>query len=185
MRRYEIESFYGESISIDLVKYDNKGGTRSKINNLMCLIATEEEVARWDERSERDLRPDQMQFTYRRKLLLDLLESAGALNADMELNVAARVESKSLGTFVNEFLKHTVALQRVFDMAPRADLKKKPVLQLGVVLELLGGKLKRVERLQSGKEERVIYSPDQAVYERARTYAARRLAERRRDKPFM
>ncbi|MBL0423442.1 hypothetical protein JI739_24125 [Ramlibacter sp. AW1] len=185
MQRYAIEDFYGESISEELITYDMKGRRRDCIRNFMCLLATDAEVAAWDERGRHSLRPDKFQYQYRRTLLWELLTAANIQRVGNDLDLSARIDKTDLEGFVSAFEGNLVALQRVFNLTPRSDMKSKPVRQLAEVLKLIGGKLKKSERDQSGKGDRVIYSPDHASLEVARTYAVRRLTERRREKPSL
>lgn len=98
MRRYELESFYMQDATLDLLEQDDERSLRTAIGWFEILIASDEDLRRRDSYAEGNLTPDKPQLGLKKKLLKDLLESATVMQAG-ELDRNAIFDASILGGF--------------------------------------------------------------------------------------
>lgn len=180
MRRWELETFYSEDVSEALLHFDNKGHGRTSVRNMCRLMASDAELVELDSHDDWAFRTDRQQETYRRKLLAELLGAAGLLGQEGQIDPTVKIDTRRLGNFVITLEKNKTALERIFEVAPRADSARKPVMQLQRVLKLTGLKLKKTGRDQSGGEDRAVYEIDPESYQQVMDHATRRLKRLRK-----
>jgi hypothetical protein len=173
MRRYEIEAFYDQEVDAQLLEFDDRGRGREAVRNLYALLATDPEMQGLEGWDSAAMIPDRLQWGYRKQVLGRLLRAAGLLD-DRGLISTARVDSSKLGAFDIALQDEKAALQRLFDVSPRRDCENKPVRQLSDVLQLLGLRLVKVGRDQTGGTDRKVHALDPKALATVMRYVERR-----------
>lgn len=176
MRRYEIESFYLEDVSEDLIKMDDDGYFRKCVRNYERFYGSDDDLARMDriERKNKRNIPDRKQRLLWRKMLQDIYHSAGLLGADKRIRTDVVIEGDSLDRFVVHCCKHKVKIENIYDIPVRRDIGKKPAQQLGKFINLLGLSLVRQKTKKKGDTKVYCYSVPVLQVERLDAIKAKR-----------
>jgi hypothetical protein len=156
LRRYEIESFYIEDVSLELLQADNERRLRSAILMHENLMDTDDSLRAIDIRAESSLMPDKPQRLLRKKTLQALLTKAQVMRGDSFVRDAV-VDSSCLQEFAGYCSEHKVQIERLFDVPIRGNVRKDPVTQLKSILKPLGLTLQKQGRDQSGGASKIFY----------------------------
>jgi flagellar biosynthesis chaperone FliJ len=176
MRRYEIESFYLEDVSEDLIEMDNDGHFRNCVRNYERFYGSHEDLVHLDRaerKSKRDI-PDREQRLLWRQTLQDIFNSAGLLGADKRIRTDVVIEGDSLDQFAAYCHKQKVKIENQFELPIRKGIKKNPTQQLGEFLRLLGLKLEKLKTKRKGKVKVYCYSVPESVVETLEAIKANR-----------
>ena len=165
MRRYEIESFYSEEISEELVKKDNKGKRRWQLREYE-LFTSDDSVLKVKDIAEHQERPhmtDKKSLLARKKLYIELLQSAGLADESGTLITNKIIKNTSLDKFINAFKKNKVKIERIFEIGMRKDIDSKPAQQLGIILKQLGIKWTKKQTGGDGEREYLYFISSEKV----------------------
>ena len=160
LRRHEIESFYREQLTSELLSFDDQGGMRERIRLFEIVRGSEEEARRQDFAARDRLHQDQPALVQKRAFVLQALEASG-LMVDGQISRDATVDAGGLKKFADHVHKNKLFVEWAFDMNVRKDLVRNPVRQLQDVIKLIGWKLISYDRDQSGGTSKVLYQLDQ------------------------
>lgn len=176
MQRYEVESFYGENASTDLLVLDNKGNYRRELSLLeMYLSPTSQLVTKDFHDSELSaIVTDRKKRTLKQLMLRALLTQAGLADESTPLKLDAVITSDDLGRFAQFCEDNSARLQDLFGMSVRQDVRKKPMMQLGNVLSRIGLALEAVKAQKIDKRKVYSYSIGTKEWETASHYLERR-----------
>jgi len=147
MRRFEIESFYRQNISEELMTLDNGGKFRSVLRMAEIFFAKHEEVisgALRDSVSEEKsglFAADARNTAIKRKVLCDLLKAAGLADSWRLVNLDAVITQENLKPFVIAMLENKMKLESLFNLSLPSDLEWKSVSGVRRILALIGIKL--------------------------------------------
>jgi hypothetical protein len=176
IERYRIEQFYKESATTELVELDKKGRFRDQINLLVIYLSTKEELAKLDSREIEinGIVTDSRKRSLKQKILQAILNSAGVTDGINNFRTDV-IKPESLDMFITICRKHELHFQDMFGITLRRDIEKKPMQQLGCILELIGLSLevKHTENI-AGKKIRH-YGIESCSMQIAIQYANRRL----------
>lgn len=156
MRRFEIESFYLQDVTLDLLEADDERRLRMAIGVYQTLMTSDEDLRRMDHYAEHSLVPDKPQHGLKKRLLSGLLHEGhvmqdGAFKPDVE------VDASMLGEFAAHCFRNKVQIERLLDLNVRGDARRNPINQLKAVLKLTGQSLVIARRDQRGGTSRVFY----------------------------
>ncbi len=166
MRRFELESFYREPISENLVALDRQHGYRDAVrmaevfwvdrDQLLQMYRTELMLgAKGD-----SLFIDTSKLALKQQVLRELVYAAGLADANGVINVDALIKHEDLNGFVALILENQMHLQHLFNMPLRSDLKSKPVTSVKKVLKLIGLNLREVKTKKVGAKKYRFYGID-------------------------
>lgn len=177
MRRHEIEAFYREDISPDLVMLDDHGAYRGKIRlmHIYLLSAPTLKEQALKERDAEKLAPDRDNALVKKAVLHELLESAGIANAFGDINTDLQLTKSGLMDFAKACQRRARKIQELFDIHVRKDVEKKPMQQLSIVLDLIGLTTTPAERKKVAGEIIYLYRVDEASLKLAKEIVERRV----------
>ncbi|RQQ21303.1 hypothetical protein DF107_02640 [Burkholderia stagnalis] len=168
MRRYEIETFYREDISPDLMTLDDNGRYRDKVRLMETYLSPMTHIReRADAEKERGYFASDANMEAAKKfLLMELLNAAGLADdyGDIQLDVA--VTQKTLGKFVACCQKRSGKIEELFGINVRGDVEGKAKNQLDDVIDMIGLKFDKAERRKINGEHFYYYRLEQATWNR-------------------
>jgi len=140
MRRYEIEAFYRTDLSQELVELDDGKRYRDKVRAMeIYLTPMEQLVARsLGERKRELLHSDRAYAPKKRQLLHSLLSAAGIADSTHMIKADVEFSKESLGEFAKVAERESSALEELFGIHVRTDVRDKPIEQLSTILEVIG-----------------------------------------------
>lgn len=139
-QRYEIEKFYRENISAELVSLDSKGSYRRKLALLEVYLSPSQDLIEkdWREAELAIIVSDRKKRMLKQVMLKELLTRAGLADAATPIKEDVVVTSADLTKFAEFCSENSVRLQDLFGMSVRLDIRNKPMAQLGIVLNQIG-----------------------------------------------
>lgn len=150
--RYWIESFYGEDVTEDMLRQDNRGEYRNKVKRLEGIVGARSYTGKAGAEIS---------------LLSKLIESAGLLSANGKLEVDKLVTAESLTSFAVYCRQAKLSIQRVLEKVIRKDIKEKPTQQLNEFLALCGLKVVVARTVSKGDAKIYEYQLDRESYDMA------------------
>lgn len=152
MRRYEIESFFYQDATEELVASDNDGKLRQQIKQYELYTKPDSALLALDaieSKKESLHKTDKKTLLKKKKFLHQLFISAGLADKDNDFLANQTIEGDSLSDFADFCTKHKETIARWFEIDIRNDIHRKPAQQLGRFLKMLGitwTKLKPVKK---------------------------------------
>jgi len=159
IERYWIESFYGEAVTEEMLRHDNRGEYRNKVRRLEGVIGV---------RSCSGKAGDEV------ALLSKIIEASGLLNASGKLDAYKVVTAESLKPFTAYCGRAKLKIQRVLELEIRKDIKEKPTQQLNAFLALCGLKVVVARTVSKGDAKIYEYQLDRTSYDMAEKLIDRR-----------
>ena len=177
MRRYEIESFYYEDATEDLVDLDNDGKYRRRIRQYEHYTRPDTELQYKDilDDSRSTHKTDKKTLLARKKLLHQLVMSAGLADKNNDLIAEQFIESDSLADFADLCEKNKETIARWFEFDIRKNIHEKPGQQLGTFLRLLGIAWERSKPIKRDGKKIYRYQITQSVIDDLDAIVNRRL----------
>jgi len=180
LRRYELESFYLQDLTPELLALDDNGKLQSAIRLFENLSVNDQDLKRRDEHARLDFLPDEPQQLPKKQLLVKLLEASGLMEGGV-LRRDAQVDVSTLRNFIAIAVAEKAQIERLFGIDVRNNVMFDPVKQLKAFLKLIGLSLPAIKRDQSGKKSVTIYGFDQERLDLLQALADRRADAARRD----
>lgn len=180
LRRYELESFYLQDLTPELLALDDDGKLQAAIRLFENLTISNQELKRRDERNRLDFLPDELQQLPKKQMLVKLLEASGLMVGGV-LRRDAQVDVSTLRNFIGVVTAEKAQVERLFGIDVRNNVMFDPVKQLKAFLKLIGLSLPAIKRDQSGKKSVKIYGFDQERLNLLQALADRRADPARRD----
>jgi hypothetical protein len=171
LRRYEIESFYLQPISQELLGIDDDGRYRKAVRLYEALLDVEEPEGEW---KKNRLGADVLESAQRRELLRALFASTPIFTNATGFDTDAIVTGGDLSGFIATCESKRVTIERLLDLSLRNDLRNKPVAQLGVLLRLVGLALTGAGARKQGEEKIYLYCINSDALARIEGIVARR-----------
>ena len=180
MQRYELENFYGENASADLLALDNKGTYRRQLGLLEIYLSPTSELVTRDFRDSElaTIVTDRKKRTLKQLMLKALLTQAGLADEATPIKLDAVITSDDLGMFAQFCQENSSRLQDLLGMSVRQDVQKKPMMQLGILLGQIGLSLKAVREQKIAKKKVYFYSVDSDEWQTASRYLDHRKLRR-------
>ncbi len=177
MRRYEIESFYFEDVTEDLLDLDNDGKYRRQLRQYERYTRPDAELKYEDilDAGRSIHVTDKKTLLARKKLLHQLFMSAGLADENNDFIAEKLIDSDSLADFADlcEANKETIA--RWFEFDIRKNIHDKPGQQLGTFLRLLGITWERSKPIKRDGKKIYRYQIPQSVIDGLDAIVSRRL----------
>ena len=153
MRRYELETFYHEPISKELVALDDDGRFRDAIRYVELIQSSTAELFMKDQYESHKPKADRRYYQVQRNVLKELLSRARISVSNVGLHMSDEICADLLGDFVTVCIRRKRIVAKLFEIALRKDVARKPTQQLGSVLALFGVSLEttRVQKVGSKK----------------------------------
>lgn len=179
MQRYEVENFYREDASAGLLALDNKGAYRRQLSVLEIYLSPTAQLATKDFRESElaTIVTDRKKRTLKQLMLKALLTQAGLADDATPIKPDAVITSDDLGAFAQFCEENSARLQDLFGMSVRQDVRRKPMMQLGIVLGRMGLSLKTVMEKKVGKKKVYFYSVHPEEWKNAAHYLKRRMTQ--------
>jgi hypothetical protein len=136
MRCYEIESFYYQEVTDDLIMKDRDGQYRREIRMYEIFTADDSDLIVRD-RSEIDRKThatDRKTLMEKKRFLHELLAVAGLSDDEHHILTEKRIEGDFLEEFVRFCRQHQERIAYLFSVDVRKDIAKKPAQQLSQFL---------------------------------------------------
>jgi hypothetical protein len=168
MRRFEIETFYREDISPELVALDDNGVYRDKVRLMQTYLSPMNHIRERAD-AERDrgyFAPDADMEAAKKFLLMELLHAAGLADDHGDILLDVAVTQKTLGKFSNCCLDRKGKMEELFDISVRRDVVRKAKSQLEDVIDLIGLKFDKAERRKPNGEQTYYYRLEHATWNR-------------------
>lgn len=159
LKRYWIESFYGEEVTDELLRHDDGGKYQDRIRRLEGVIQGKSFTGNNAEKV---------------RLLTKLIESAGLLDVAGKPDAEKVITMDDLKGFTAYCGRAKLKIQRLLEMELRKDLKENPTQQLNAFLSLCGLKAGKVKTTSKGDKKIYEYGFDRMSYDRAMSLIARR-----------
>jgi hypothetical protein len=172
LRRYEIESFYLETVSPELIEIDDDGRFRQAVRLFEMIQQPGKADVDWEKPNR--LSADIYEATQQRRLLTNLLTAAGIFDEASGFSRSATVTHGDLSAFADFCDEQRVGIERLLDVSLRSDYRRKPAQQLGVFLKMLGLQLQRVGVRKQGKDKIYTYCIDHDMLNAVESAAAHR-----------
>lgn len=138
MRRYEIEKFYRQELTTDLLVKDAHENLRQHIRNIELVLKDDRVLEGLDRKEGNELVGDRSAYMERKRVLTELLRKANLLTADDRISTSVVIKMDQLRAFAEYCRDSKPLIERLFDVAVRGDVMRNPVQQLSVVLDLFG-----------------------------------------------
>jgi len=183
MRRYEIERFYFQPISKELVEADQDGVFRESVRTYELLEGSDDELDKWWLRLEGLNRPnavlaiDVNTVRTKKQLLQDLFTAAGIYEVGQGFKCDVIVTQDSLVEFIETCRKQRERVERLLDTSLRKDLDDKAARQLGMLLGHVGLSLQKFGTKKEGGSKIYLYRVDSNQLARIQAVAQRRKSE--------
>ncbi len=160
VERYDIEKFYGEPLTSELIAFDRKGAMRAAIDRFASLqIETSSGKLlqkRWNQYLEGTLMREN---DFSGSVLEMVLFSAGLVN-EFGLDVSRVFTREDFGSFSQFCDKHKFLIERKLDILLRKDRYRDPVKMLNRFLMLIGLDATLVGTKKGGKSKIYRYHVD-------------------------
>lgn len=160
MTRYEIEAFYGNNISEDLIEFDLAEG-REMIRSYEMIKQSESYWAKRDCNELGRLPADSTNYQQKYTLMKALLQSTNAMNGEGVFNSDTTFSNETLGRFSLLAKQHKKDIMHYWGVNIRKDVVKSPVQSLTSLLKLFG--LKTSTHKKSPKTSRRYYISPQSI----------------------
>ena len=136
MRRHEIEAFYREQITPELVDRDDNGRYREKVRMMQTYLTPLQNLI---DKSSAERKADRflsdMKFEpLQKSMLYDLLEAAGLADSTTPIKSGVVVSKETLTTFTKMCRARSSKIQELFGIKPH----KNTMQTLGKILDLIG-----------------------------------------------
>ena len=167
MRRYEIESFYNQDVSEDIIRKDNDGLYRRQIREYNLFHMDDEELTIKD-KSQTDTSmhiTDKKNYLANKRFLQDAFKLSGLLDDNNVLIPDKEVTTENLEEFSDFVKKNSGKIQQWYEMTIRNDLSNKPIRTLNELLKIIGVKTKRATRKVGGDKKYYYHIPKQCIDE--------------------
>jgi hypothetical protein len=161
--RATLERFYRQAVTDDLIRLDNRGRFRKKVR-LFEAVFDSPDLLKLN-LSSLDRKRFVSSETDKAAVILTLLRLTPLVSGD-QLRAAAVIDTSKLTTFSKEAVRYRGAIEVHLGIQVQADVKKKPVQQLGRILRLIGVELERVSSRKEGGRKVYYYRIDCASLER-------------------
>jgi hypothetical protein len=162
LHRYELEQFYRDEISEELIASDDSSNLRRKSRLFDSLHATQRDVELKQSYHEEALGSDTYNYVDRRRMLIDLFAMAGVFEDGSGFDRGIELTQTQLGAFVEMCRNAAVKakIERLLDVEVARDASSKPVQQLGRFLALVGLGLRKSRTERDGKSKIYYYRID-------------------------
>jgi hypothetical protein len=141
MRRQEIEAFYREEISMDLIGLDDDGRYREKVRTMQIYLTPFQKLAERSlaERKAGHFVTDTKLEPIKKAMLYQLLAAAGLADDSAVIKTGVVVSKDTLHEFAKVCQEEGGKIQELFGLNVRTkDLHGKAAHKLGKVLDLIG-----------------------------------------------
>ena len=145
MRRYELEYFYREELTPEMLELDNEGKYKNCVKEFELIYLSVEKFRESAERDVDQLVGDQAKLAQRKALYLALFSAAGILTPDNQFDTTKEFECSDLTEFVKECRKRKVKIELLLNIPLRSDLKANAVQQLSTFLKNVGLSLTKLK----------------------------------------
>jgi hypothetical protein len=160
MRRYELETFYCDELSSEMLELDNDGKYRKGVREFELIYLSAEKFPESAERDVDKLVGDQAKLAQRKALYLALFGAAGILTPDNQFDTTKEFECSDLTEFVKECRKRKVKIELLLNGKIRTNLNANAVQQLGDFLKDVGLKLTKVKSYTVNGKKLYTYTLD-------------------------
>jgi hypothetical protein len=164
MRKREIQEFYKQEVSHDLVVLDDNGEYRNQLRLLEIYLTP---LANLQARGRIELNEgiyssDKKNLTLKKAILYELLFSAGIAKDKVPFDLKARINKKMLKNFESVCRSKASQIQELFGInAVPKDLSSKPTITLNKVLNVIGLKLVQCDRKRVNGKSTNFYKIDE------------------------
>ncbi|MFM0390772.1 plasmid replication protein, CyRepA1 family [Paraburkholderia phytofirmans] len=180
MRRQELEAFYREDISPELVVLDKNGQLRKQVR-MMELYSLPFDRLSEGSKADREaghFLSDTSADPLKKAMLYQLLSAAGLADESNLIKTGVVVSQHTLGDFAKVCDEYAVKIQELFDINVRTrDLHTKTMQKLSKVLELIGLKNAPPTREKVGNVTTYYYELDVGSLDLVRGIVERRAGE--------
>lgn len=177
MQRFELESFYREDATTDLLVLDKKGAYRSQLALLEIYLSPTDKLAAKDSHESElaTIITDRKNRAIKQLMLKALFTQAGLADDNNPLKTDAEITSNDLMPFATFCLQNSARLEALFGMSVHEDVHKKPMSQLSSVLGRIGLTLQNHRSKKAGKNKIRYYQIHPGKWKSAVHYLRRRL----------
>ncbi|MDX2506817.1 MAG: hypothetical protein QNL62_20400 [Gammaproteobacteria bacterium] len=177
MRQYEIESFYYQDISDELIADDKDGKKRWQIRMYENYTRPDSELLMVDrlEDQKHFHKTDKKTLLAKKKFLHQLFTTAGLADKDNDFITNKPIQGDSLSNFANFCTKKKETIARWFEIDIRHDIQRKPAQQLSQFLKLHGITWKKLKPINKNGSKIYPYEIEQSVIDEINTIVDRRI----------
>lgn len=163
MRRFEAESFYRQTVTEELLRFDNQGRSRDVVRMAGIYLTGHDEaiddgyLEASNEGKKGLFVSDAQNSALKRKVVHTLLKSAGLADGWRPINPDVAITQDGLRDFVTAMVENKSKLEHLFGMTLHRELEEKPVTSVGKVLALIGLKLVKHSTKNIGGDKKIRY----------------------------
>ena len=179
MRRFEIESFYYEEITRDLITFDADGNRRYQIRNYEEFVGNDRDLARLDyvEGNVGKHTVDKKERIQKKDFFLKIFSSLDLLDDEDNIIPDKYISGDQAEEAIKYIKQKEVSLQRWFNISLRADIDSKPIQQLGVILKVLGIEWTKKSKKRKDRGKTYLYAVPGTLLTRVNDIVDRRKDE--------
>lgn len=172
LERYFLREFYVCDVEEDLIAFDCEGRTQEKIKLLELLSeevgylkALDQSEVKMVEEMSAQVAFDRQFRNAKVEILVNLLSAAGVFDYKAgDFSLDAKINSDGLQTFIGVFRSDRRRIESELGLVMRRDIERKPVQQLGELLDKIGIIQKEKSAKKSGGQKIRTYGIDADGY---------------------
>lgn len=150
--KFKIEKFYGEKLSLEILRLDDNGKFRRQLHMMQLLMSNPFSLTEKDAERNNSHAIDRQNFSLKAELLRQILSTSGLVDAKLNFNLNLKITSEDLKSFTLICSQKINEIKTLLNVDIRADVHKKPTFQLNIILQLIG--LKTIRSGQSDDQYR-------------------------------
>lgn len=157
VQKFSIKKFYGEDVTIELLKLDNKGKFRRQLRMMALFMSNPFSLAERDAKLNGRLSIDRENNSLKSELLKELLPATGITDMHGNFNLDLEITTAELSEFISICLRKSLAIDKLLEVNVRKDVGEKPMSQLTRILQLIGMRMKNTRHSDEKNGKRTFY----------------------------
>lgn len=160
MRRYEIESFYVQDLSEELIQMDDDGKLRKQIREYELLISKDSDIKDLEKKEQLKsvTYTDRKSLSQKKSIYKNVLLKTGLMDNKDNIIFNKTIQNNQMKDFILFIKSKKQTVERIFDIDIRKDIDTKPIQQLNVVLKIIGITLDRKTKKRPDGGKDYLYS---------------------------
>lgn len=157
LKKFNIKKFYGEDVTPELLKLDNKGKFRRQLHMMAMFISNPFSLAERDAKRNDRLSIDRENYSLKSELLKELLPTTRVTDIHGNFDLDLEITSADLGEFASICLGKSYEIKTLLGVNVRRNIREKPMNQLTDILKLIGMGMLRSRHSDDKNGKRTFY----------------------------
>jgi hypothetical protein len=156
-RKFLIEKFYGQDISLDLLKLDNIGKFRKQLRMMALFRSNPFSLAESDAKRNASHVIDRDNNSMKANLLIELLPKTGITDSHGKFNLDLEITNSELKEFAMACSHKSHEIYTLLGIKIRADVHRKAMTQLNIILNTIGMKMQESGHTDNKQGKRTFF----------------------------